>query len=197
VARSALAALSLAIQAHADVRRAEKLHGPVGLFLLTIADSGERKSTCDGFFTSAIRQWQDGQAEIMKPEIAAHQAMLSAWEAKRDGLQSAIKEAAKRNKPTKDLEENLLRLQQEKPEPPRVPSLLLGDETPENLAWRLAKRWPSSGVLSSEAGVILGSHGMNKDNIMRNLGLLNTLWDGTLSIGRRTRWNHLKCAGQD
>ncbi|MER2601378.1 MAG: PriCT-2 domain-containing protein, partial [Candidatus Competibacter phosphatis] len=48
VASSALAALSLACQAHIDAKRAEKLHGPVGLFLLTIADSGERKSTCDG-----------------------------------------------------------------------------------------------------------------------------------------------------
>ena len=55
VASSALVALSLAIQAHVDAKRAEKLHGPVGLFLLTIADSGERKSTCDGFFTRAIR----------------------------------------------------------------------------------------------------------------------------------------------
>jgi putative DNA primase/helicase len=58
VASSALAALSLAAQAHIDIKRAEKLHGPVSLDLLTIADSGERKSTCDGFFSSAIRQYQ-------------------------------------------------------------------------------------------------------------------------------------------
>ena len=50
VASSALGALSLAVQALTDVKRAEKLTGPVGLFLLTIADSGERKSTCDEFF---------------------------------------------------------------------------------------------------------------------------------------------------
>lgn len=56
VASSALAALSLAIQAHVDVSRAARLQGPAGLFLLTIADSGERKSTCDGFFTKPIRE---------------------------------------------------------------------------------------------------------------------------------------------
>ena len=67
VASSALAALSLAIQAHADAKRAEKLHGPVGLFLLTIADSGERKSTCDGFFTKPIRDYEEAQAEAAKP----------------------------------------------------------------------------------------------------------------------------------
>lgn len=41
VVSSALAALSLAGQVHVDAKRAEKLTGPVGLFLLTIADSGE------------------------------------------------------------------------------------------------------------------------------------------------------------
>lgn len=40
VASSALASLSLAAQTQADAKRAEKLSGPVSLFLLTIADSG-------------------------------------------------------------------------------------------------------------------------------------------------------------
>jgi putative DNA primase/helicase len=187
VASSALAALSLACQAHIDVKRAEKLHGPVGLFLLTIADSGERKSTCDGFFSSAIRQYQEEQAEAMKPAIKKHEAAIAAWEAERDGILSAVKDAGKKGKPTDKLRGDLAQLQQEKPEPPRVPRLILGDETPENLAWSLAKQWPSAGVLSSEAGVVFGSHGMGKDSIMRNLGLLNVLWDGgTHSIGRRT-----------
>lgn len=187
VASSSLAALSLACQAHIDAKRAEKLHGPVGLFLLTIADSGERKSTCDGFFTSAIRQYQEEQAEAMKPAIKEYQAAIAAWEAERDGILSAVKDAGKKGKPTDKLRGDLAQLQQEKPEPPRVPRLILGDETPENLAWGLAKQWPSAGVLSSEAGVVFGSHGMGKDSAMRNLALLNVLWDGGAhSIGRRT-----------
>lgn len=187
VASSALAALSLACQAHIDAKRAEKLHGPVSLFLLTIADSGERKSTCDTFFTSAIRQYQEEQAEAMKPAIKEYQAAIAAWEAERDGILSAVKDAGKKGKPTDKLRGDLAQLQQEKPEPPRVPRLILGDETPENLAWGLAKQWPSAGVLSSEAGVVFGSHGMGKDSAMRNLALLNVLWDGGAhSIGRRT-----------
>ena len=187
VASSALAALSLACQAHIDAKRAEKLHGPVGLFLLTIADSGERKSTCDGFFTSPIRQYQEEQAEAMKPAIKEYQAAIAAWEAERDGILSAVKDAGKKGKPTDNLRGDLAQLQQDKPEPPRVPRLILGDETPENLAWGLAKQWPSAGVLSSEAGVVFGSHGMGKDSAMRNLALLNVLWDGGAhSVGRRT-----------
>jgi len=187
VASSALAALSLACQAHIDAKRAEKLHGPVGLFLLTIADSGERKSTCDSFFTSSIRQYQEEQAEAMKPAIKKYEAAIDTWEAERDGILSAVKDAGKKGKPTDKLRAELAQLQQERPEPPRVPRMTLGDETPENLAWGLAKQWPSAGVLSSEAGVVFGSHGMGKDSAMRNLALLNVLWDGgEHSIGRRT-----------
>ena len=187
VASSALAALSLATQAHIDAKRAERLQGPVGLFLLTIADSGERKSTCDGFFTSAIRQYQEEQAEAMKPAIKEYQAEIAAWEAERDGILSAIKSAGKSGKPTENLRADLADLQRDKPEAPRVPKLLLGDETPENLAWGLAKHWPSAGVVSAEAGIVFGAHGMSGDSVMRNLGLLNVLWDGgTHSVGRRT-----------
>jgi putative DNA primase/helicase len=187
VASSALAALSLAIQAHVDAKRAEKLHGPVSLFLLTIADSGERKSTCDCFFTSAIRQYQETQAEAMKPAIKEYQAAIKAWEAERDGILSAVKDAAKKGKPTDKLRADLAQLQQDKPERPRIPRLLYADATPEALAYGLAEQWPSGGVVSAEAGAVLGAHGMGKDSVMRNLALLNVLWDGgNLTIDRRT-----------
>ncbi|MDP2783291.1 MAG: DUF3987 domain-containing protein [Sulfurimicrobium sp.] len=72
VASSALAALSLAIQAHADVKRAEKLAGPVGLFLLTIADSGERKSTCDERVRASHRAWDNLTLPVDHPFWHAH-----------------------------------------------------------------------------------------------------------------------------
>ena len=187
VAASALAALSLACQAHIDVKRAEKLHGPVGLFLLTIADSGERKSTCDGIFASAIRQYQEEQAEAAKPVLKDYRATLEAWEAKRGGIKEKIRQLAKDNKPTAGMELALRDLEHDKPEPPRIPRLLYTDATPEALAFGLAKQWPSGAVVSAEAGIVFGSHGMSKDSVMRNLGLLNQLWDGTsLTVDRRS-----------
>jgi putative DNA primase/helicase len=42
------------------------------------------------------------------------------------------------------------------------------------------------GLLSSEAGVIFGGHGMSKDAITRNLATLNVLWDAApLQVDRR------------
>jgi putative DNA primase/helicase len=187
VASSALATLSLAIQAHVDAKRAEKLHGPVGLFLLTIADSGERKSTCDGFFNKPIRDYEEAQTESAKPILKDHKAATEAWEAKRGGIKEKIRQLAKDNKPTADMELALRDLEHDKPETPRIPRLLYADATPEALAYELAKQWPSGGVVSAEAGIVLGSHGMGKDSVMRHLGLLNQLWDGTsLTIDRRS-----------
>lgn len=188
VAGAALAALSLAIQSHADIKRADKLLGPVSLFLLTIADSGERKSTCDGFFTSAIRDYQAEQAEHAKPELEKYRAKIAAWEAKRAGMLDAIKAASKQSKPTGNVECELHLHEQEKPEPPKVPKLLRGDDTPENLAFVLAREWPSAGAISAEGGIIFGSHGMGSESAMRNMALLNILWDGgSLDIGRRSK----------
>ncbi len=187
VATSALSALSMAAQALHDVRRAEKLTGPIGLFTLVIADSGERKTTCDEFFLPAIRQWEKTQAEAMRPQVEAYEAAIDAWNAERDGVLSKIKEVAKSGKPTDALKGTLAAVQTEKPEPPRVPRLIYGDITPEELGYQLAKRWPSAAIASSEAGTVLGSHGMTGDSAMRNMARLNDLWSGQeIQSDRRT-----------
>ena len=187
VTSSALAAMSLAVQAHADVKRADKLHGPSGLFLLTIADSGERKSTCDSFFIQAIREYEAKQADDAKPLIKDHKATMEAWSAKHSGLKEKIKSLAKTGKSTQQHELQLRDLEHEKPLPPRVPQLIHEDATPEALKWSLAKIWPSGGVVSSEAGLVFGAHGMGNDSVMRNLATLNQLWDGSdITTERRT-----------
>lgn len=187
IAVSALAALSLAIQAHHDAERAERLTGPCALFLLAIADSGERKSTCDGFFTRSIRDYEAEQQEAAKPLLLAYKSDHEIWESQRAGVKEKIKAQAKTGKPS-DIEERELRdLDKSEPKPPRVPRLIYGDATPEALTYALAKQWPSGGVVSSEAGSVFGSHGMGKDSVMRNLAALNQLWDGaSLPVERRS-----------
>jgi putative DNA primase/helicase len=187
IASSALAVLSLAVQAHYDAKRAEKLQGPVGLYLLTIADSGERKSTCDGLFTQPIRDYEEAQAEAAKPVLKDYQVQIEAWEAKRCGIKDQIRQLAKKSESTEEMESALQELEDDKPEKPRIPRLLYADATPEALAYGLATQWPSAGVVSAEAGIVFGSHGMGKDSVMRNLALLNQLWDGaSLAIDRRS-----------
>ncbi|MDR3212404.1 MAG: DUF3987 domain-containing protein, partial [Azoarcus sp.] len=115
VASSALAALSLAGQAHVDIRRAEKLQGPTGLFLLTIADSGERKSTCDGFFTQTIRDYERAQADAARLTLKDHKAAMEAWEARHAGIKERIRQLAKQNKSDDEVESSLRDLEHNKP----------------------------------------------------------------------------------
>lgn len=185
VAMSALAALSVAIQAHTDVQRAVKLEGPCGLFLCGIADSGERKTSCDGYFTSAIHAYQTREREKAKPLIQAYETDLDAWKAKRSGVQEKIKALAKDGKPTNLLENQLHDLDRDKPKRPRVPRLIYSDATPEALASSLVNGWPSGGVFSNEGGIVLGGHAMNKDVAMRNMARLNQLWDGKIAATDR------------
>ena len=189
VALSAMAALSMATQAHVDVRRANRLEGPCSLFMLAIADSGERKSTCDSFFSQPIKDYERKQAIAAMPDIKNYEAALGAWEAKRSGIKERIKSAtkAKKNEEVNAASIDLTNLEHDKPEPPRVPRLTYGDATPEALIDGLATKWPSGGVVSSEAGIVFGSHGMGGESLTRNLSTLNQCWDGfTPRIDRKT-----------
>jgi len=184
---SALSALSIAGQGLVDVRRAEKLEGPTSLYFLAIAESGERKTTVDNYFSRIISDWENEQQEKGKPLLRDYKAAHDAWAAKREGLLLTIKNSSKTKKSTTDLENKLSDLEREKPIPPKVPRILFGDSTPEALALSLAQVWPSSGMLSSEAGVVFGSHSMNRESIMRNLSMLNCLWGGeTFKVDRKT-----------
>jgi putative DNA primase/helicase len=186
-AGSALSAVSVALQGLYDVQRAPGLTGVCSLYLLSIADSGERKSSCDGYFRQALESWQQEQETLLKPLASQYQADIEAWESQKAGIKEAIKKAAKEGKDTTMHKKALRDLELDKPASLRLPCLIRGDDTPENLGWALMREWPSAGVLSSEAGIVFGSHGMGGDSITRNLALLNVLWDGgAMNVGRRT-----------
>jgi putative DNA primase/helicase len=186
VGLSAMAAVSLAAQAHYDIERAPSLTGPVGLFLVAIAESGERKSSCDGYFSKALRDHDADQLEAAKPDQQKYAADIAAWTAEKQGIESAIKHAAKNGEDTAELRQKLHKHESSKPMPPVVPRLVYADATPEALIDGLAA-WKSGGVLSAEAGVVLGGHAMG-DAAMRNLATMNVLWDGgAIRQDRRTR----------
>ena len=97
IAGSALATASLACQGLADVGRDSQNIGPISLLVLTIAESGERKSSLDKAFSKALRDWEREKADEMKVVIKKSIADHSDWDAKRHGLLAAIKETQKKN----------------------------------------------------------------------------------------------------
>ena len=188
VACSALSALSLAAQGLANVRRDHQLVGPVSLYLLAVAESGERKTTCDRIFGAALRGWERDRAAACAPGVAAHEAALASAEAKRAGLLEAIKRKRRDMQETTEEDAALEELAIHAPVPVAVPRLLYADATPEALSHALATGWPSAAVLSAEAGAVFGAHGMGYETILRNLALLNVFWDGgEIAVDRRSK----------
>ena len=110
-----------------DVQRANQLVGPTGLFLMAIADSGERKSTVDGYFTKAIREYEAVQEELAQQALQDYRSALNAWEAKKAGTVNAIRDASKKGKETTQLERQLAVIEANRPEKPKIPKLLIGD----------------------------------------------------------------------
>lgn len=187
LASSAISSISLACQALFDVQRSEKLKGPCSSYFLTIAESGERKSTGEAFFTESIKEYERNQTDAAKPYINEFNAQLGAWEAKCNGTKDKIRQLTKDGKDTGTFEQQLSELISQKPERPNVPRLIYVDATPEALAFSLFNNWPSGGLISAEGGQVFGSHGMSSSSVMRNLAMLNQLWDGNaLHIDRKT-----------
>ncbi len=180
-AASALAVASLAVQGFADV---ETLGGfaPVSLYFLTIAQSGERKSSCDKPLLRGLREYEREQSEVYAAAFKTWANDLELHDAKRKG---ALRDAAS-GKPDKRTEaEADLAALGDAPEGPILPDRTASEPTLEGLFRAFLQGQPSLGLFSDEAGQFLGGHAMNADNRMKTLGGLNSLWDG--SEIKRTR----------
>lgn len=163
VAGCALAAVSAAVQTRFTVCRDELLVGPPGLFLMTVAESGERKSSIDTHFSKPFIERDREQERLDRERRKQYDADMEAWRASGSNPDEMP----------------------EKPTP--APRLLRGDDTPEALAQALAE-YPIAFINSAEAGTILGSHAMNPDAVVRSLAQANVMWDGgTINQGRVTR----------
>ena len=173
-AQSALAVASLAVQAFANVETLGD-DAPVSLYFFTIAQSGERKSSCDRKLMAAFRQYEREQAIEYRDALADWKPRHKLWTAKCDRL---TKEAAS-GKPDKvaAAEEELRALGAE-PQAPLLPNLTASEPTLEGLAKLYIAGQPSVGLFTDEAGGFFGGHAMNADNRSKTLAGFNKLWDG-------------------
>jgi uncharacterized protein DUF3987 len=196
VAVSALSTMSLVTQGLADIARDDELSGPIGIYTLVIAQSGERKTSADKEFKKPIRAWIDDRRELAKADEASARAEVEAWKAEREGLLTKIKTASGGNGKKKTsveaeadirvLKEQLKNLEAHQPTELIIPTLFYVDTNSAALAVDLAEGWPSASLWSSEAGLVIGSQGMSDESVMQFLALLNCLWDAE-SYERRRR----------
>lgn len=171
---SVLAAASLAAQALADVENDGRTC-PLSLWMLTVAESGERKSAVDSEAMQAARDYEKALAKAHEAEQEAHAAELAEWEARCTDAKAKAKK--KQGAGLADA----LRSIGPAPPAPLVPRVTVADFTAEGLAKLLAAGWPTVGAFTDEAALVFGGHGMSKETVTRTAGTLCKLWDsGTL-----------------
>ena len=175
---SLLGALSLCTQGLVDVARDSQLTSVSSLFLLLIAESGERKSACDGLLTKHLKELDIERFKADREAKKQYLREYKKWQVELDGLLNALKRASEKGLPDDGINERINNLYLQEPIAPRGTTFLLEDTTPEGLTKALDKGHPSQGIFSSEAGVVFGSHGMNSESAMRNMATLNKFWDG-------------------
>ena len=189
IANSALANISLACQAQANVARDRYLVSPISMYFLTCGGSGDRKSSVDTAFSRAARAWEQNIRQKIAPDFSRACLLHETWKMERDAVLSRLKRAMVNNEYTEDLKEELAHLIADEPEVPLRPMLYFEDSTEESLSFELAHGWPSAALWSDEAAIVLGSHSM-QNNPTKFVALLNRTWDGNpLSIKRKNQDN--------
>jgi hypothetical protein len=179
VVNSALSVLSLACQDTYDVELPYGAKVPVALYLLTIADSGERKTTVDRFFMGPIEAAEKINRENSEKAEAKYEINLAAWNLEFERLKKRI--GREKNVDSTSLKIEVANLINRKPEREKFPVLIVKDVTPAALVERLHSTWPSAALVSNEAGALLNGHTSSQ------LPMLNSLWDGdSLAIDRKT-----------
>lgn len=181
-AQSALAVASLAVQGFADVETLGG-HAPPSLYCLTVAQSGERKSTCDAMLMAALRTFEREQAADHREALTAHKNAQALWKGEREKILAEAKGAKGRDKKTA-AQADLAALGAE-PTPPPSPDRTVTEPTFEGLTRLYAEGMPSLGIFADEGGQFIGGHGMNSDNRLKTLAALDDLWQGNPI--RRTR----------
>lgn len=172
---SVLAVASLVAQGRANVILpiGQGKPAPLSLYLLTVLDSGERKSSADSM---ALKPVRDTEREIADLENAARQSYavkLSAHEANARHLTNKLKgDRAALEAALHDLG------------PPPQPPLLSviapsGDQTMEGLFRIYQQGRPSLAMLCDDAASFLGGHSLKAEQKAGTTANLCRAWDGS------------------
>jgi hypothetical protein len=171
-AQAVLAVASLVSQRLADVRLPYGQTRPLSLFFVTIAASGDRKSTADNEALIPMRMHERNLKQEYEAAHAAWRVSNSAWAAQHRKIEND-------RSLDRSCREAQLAALGNAPFEPIKPLLTAPEPTVE----ALAKHWPSLpgalGLFSAEGGQMTGGHGFGPDHRLKTAATLSTLWDGS------------------
>jgi hypothetical protein len=186
-AHAVLGCAALAAQPHANV---QTLGGtrPLSLFMLTIAESGERKTAADTLANTPVHE----RRVTLQTQ---YKAALREYEAVRQGHLMRIKKAKDDAESADDLIHMLKEIQAEPP--PRKPFFIVSEPTAEGLVISLRDGQFSQALATDEGGEFLGGYAMSEESELRTITLLSRLWDGSpIDRVRATEKEHTTLFGR-
>jgi hypothetical protein len=171
-AQSVFAAATLAVQGHVDVQLPFGQTRPTSCFFITIADSGERKSSCD---QEALRPFEEKEERMLRvygKQRLEYENKRAAWEKERSRITNS-----KKKQSVEEVAEQLNVLGGE-PVPPLEPLLTCPEPTYEGICRQLKLGEPTLGVFADEGGQFASGHAMQQDNRTKTAAAFCNLWDG-------------------
>ncbi|WP_082768136.1 YfjI family protein [Ectopseudomonas composti] len=185
---SAFGAMATACQGHVDVELPTGHRRPTSLMLLTIAESGERKTTAQNYFFDEI--YKSNNSAYHDNQIAQNRYKQEnhLWNIKKRSLEKQYSKhlTQEKNTDANTLQQTLTELLSAQPSPPRSRKFLYDDTTPQALVQMLYENISNGCLLTSEANSIFSGKALEE------LDKLNTLWDGgTVIVDRISRESFL------
>ncbi|MFJ5434003.1 DUF3987 domain-containing protein [Pectobacterium sp. CHL-2024] len=179
IANVVLAAASLACQSHIEVIPPySNIPEKCSLYLLTIAESGEGKTTINKRVMKPFYDFSSELKQEYESRLTNYKRDLRLWKVKQQALDSNLRQAIKRGYLG---EIETLRIEEHaKLEPlrPARPNIIYEDTSLKALVEGL-NEYPEAGFISDEAITFF------KGYLKNNPGLLNKAWDGEMFDFRR------------
>lgn len=143
---------------------------PSSLFLFTVAESGERKSSVDKRALAPIYRREEELRQGFETKQHEFNMAKTAYEA-------AVSTAKRGKKSRHDIEAALDECGLP-PTPPALPMLLVEEPTIEGIVKLLDEAYPSIGLFSDEGAQFLGGYSMQDEQQAKTGAMLSQLWDG-------------------
>jgi len=174
--QSVLAAAAFAAQSHFDVLLPWGERKPLSLFLLTVADSGERKSAVDALVLGAAKAQERLEMASYQIEQEHYEAELTKWKAASEAATKRTSRA--KNQAGSDYAQNDALEAGQKPNAPIMPLRFVTDPTVEGLYKLLFAAQPSVALFSDEGGLLIGGNALNSENALKAMAQAVFMGDG-------------------
>lgn len=172
---------SVCLQAIIDVQRPGLEPSPVSMYTLTIAESGERKSSVWKLLEKPLVEGLEEVVEEYRVALTEYEVELEIIEGEKRYLKRKLSKLLREGKPTEEVKDRLLSLAESKRRKPINPQIILEDTTPEALAFHLYEGFGSAGLMSSEGGTVINGRSF------QNVAILNKGWAAEpLTVHRKT-----------